>query len=434
MAGNDPALFISNVTAQPAIPWEYVAMAKHIIEEARRCLQCKNPLCSNGCPNRTAVSDMVRLLLDGKMKEAGKMLFENNPLSVICSSICPHEKFCEGHCVLGRNSAPVQISDIEHYISSYYLDQNTPLKPAVRRDGRIAIIGSGPSGLTVAFILAANGYEVTIFESKDKIGGVLRYGIPDFRLPKDLLDKLKKRLLALGVKFRPNMLVGPIITLDDLLSDAYSAVFVGTGVWNPRPLRIKGETLGHVHYAINYLKSPEAYELGRKVVVIGAGNVAMDAARTALRNGAAEVSILYRRGLEAMSATQHEYDYARIEGVFFSFFHAPVEITDSGVQCVRTEFVETEDGGTSLRTVEGSEVFIEADSVIIAVSQAPRSNLKGIEIGKSGLVITDEVGRTTREGIFASGDVVTGAKTVAEAVSLSKQSAAAIMEYLENKA
>lgn len=409
-------------------------MGKHIIEEARRCLQCKKPLCTKGCPNQTAVSDMIRLLLDGKMKEAGKMLFENNPLSVICSSICPHENFCEGHCVLGRKSSPVQISDIEHYISCYYLDQHTPEKTAVRRDGRIAIIGSGPSGLTVAFILAANGYDVTIFESKDKIGGVLRYGIPDFRLPKDLLDKLKKRLLALGVKFRPNMLIGPIITLDDLLGDAYSAVFVGTGVWNPRPLRIKGETLGHVHYAINYLKSPEAYELGKKVVVIGAGNVAMDAARTALRKGAAEVSILYRRGLKAMSATQHEYDYARIDGVSFSFFHAPVEITDNGVQCVRTEFVETEDGGTSLRTIEGSEAFIQADSVIIAVSQVPRSNLKGIEIGKSGLVITDEVGRTTREGIFASGDVVTGAKTVAEAVSLSKKSAAAIMEYLESKA
>jgi glutamate synthase (NADPH/NADH) small chain len=376
---------------------------------------------------------MIRLLLDGKMREAGKMLFENNPLSVICSSICPHENFCEGHCVLGHKSAPVQISDIEHYISGYYLDQYVPEKPEVRRSGRIAIIGSGPSGLTVAFILAAKGYDVTIFESKDKIGGVLRYGIPDFRLPKDLLDKLKKRLLALGVKFRPNMLVGPIITLDDLLNDAYAAVFIGTGVWNPRPLRIKGETLGHVHYAINYLKSPDAYELGKKVAVIGAGNVAMDAARTALRNGATEVCILYRRGLEAMSATRHDYEYARIEGVSFSFYHAPVEITDNGVLCVRTELVENEEGKASLRTIEGSDTFIHADSVIIAVSQVPRSNLKGIEIGTSGLVITDEVGRTTREGIFASGDVVTGAKTVAEAVSLSKKSAAAIMAFLESK-
>jgi glutamate synthase (NADPH/NADH) small chain len=409
-------------------------MGKHIIEEARRCLQCKSPLCTQGCPNQTAISDMIRLLLDGNMKEAGKMLFENNPLSVICSLICPHENFCEGHCVLGRKSSPVQISDIEHYISSYYLDQNMPEKTALRRDKRIAVIGSGPSGLTVAFFLAAEGYDVTIFESKDKIGGVLRYGIPAFRLPKDLLDKLKKRLLALGVKFRPNMLIGPIITLDDLLSDAYSAVFIGTGVWNPRPLRIKGETLGHVHYAINYLKSPEAYELGKQVVVIGAGNVAMDAARTALRNGATKVSILYRRGLKAMSATQHDYDYARIEGVSFCFFHAPVEITDSGVLCVRTESVETEEGKTSLRTIEGSETLMQADAVIIAVSQVPRSNLKGIEIGQSGLVITDEVGRTTREGIFASGDVVTGAKTVAEAVSLSKKSAAAIMEYLESRA
>ncbi|WP_319468811.1 NAD(P)-dependent oxidoreductase [uncultured Pseudodesulfovibrio sp.] len=405
-------------------------MGKHIIEEAKRCLQCKNPLCSKGCPNSTPVNEMVRLLLEGKMLEAGEMLFNNNPLSVVCSLICPHENFCEGHCILGKKGSPVQVSDIENYISRYYLEQFQPQKPKHENNGkRIAIVGSGPAGITVAFILASNGFDVTIFESEDKIGGVLQYGIPDFRLPKELLTQLKTMLERLGVKIRPNMVIGPVVTLEDLLRDDYKAIFIGTGVWSPKPLRLRGETLGHVHYAINYLKNPDVYTLGRKVAVIGAGNVAMDVARTALRKGAEEVTVLYRRGEKDMTATQYEYQYARLDGVKFEFYRSPLEIVDEGVICTETR---KEKDGDVVRVVpiEGSEKLFQADSVFIAASQNPRNNLTGIEIGKTGLILVNEDGRTTREGIFASGDVVTGAKTVAEAVNLSKKSAQAIMDYV----
>ena len=407
-------------------------MGKHVLEEASRCLQCKKPQCTRACPVGTPVNTAIRLLMANKIQDAGALLFENNPLSVICSLICPHEKFCEGHCILGKKSTPVQWSDIEHYISSYYLDrfQDDSFKTEEQKD-RIAIVGSGPAGLTVAFILAIHGYRITIFESKDKIGGVLQYGIPDFRLPKKIIDKLHAALLRLGVKIRPNMLIGPVITLDDLLQDGYKAVFIGTGVWNPKPLRLPGETMGHVHYAINYLKNPEVCDLGYRVAVIGSGNVAMDVARTALRKGS-EVTVLYHRGESDMSATRYEYDYARMDGVDFKFFMAPIAISEVGVLCRSTHKVTDADGKVRLEQIEGTETCFPADSVVIATGQAPRGNLKGLEIGKTGLVITDEVGRTTNKAVFASGDVVTGAKTVVEAVELSKKSAQAIMEYVES--
>jgi len=407
-------------------------MGKHIIEEASRCLKCKKPLCSKGCPVSTPINRMVEALLDGDMHRAGEILFENNPLTAVCSLICPHENFCEGNCILGKKSSPVQVSDIENYVSRYYLDQFQPKRPVNANNGkRIAIIGSGPAGITVAFILARKGFDVTLFESKEKIGGVLQYGIPDFRLPKDILEKLRDKLIGLGVKIRPNTLIGPVIGLDDLFRDDYKAVFIGIGVWNPRSLKLKGETLGHVHYAIHYLKNPDVYSLGRKVAVIGAGNVAMDVARTALRKGAHEVTVLYRRGEDTMSATKYESEYARLDGVRFRFFTSPVEITDQGVICVETREVVEADGRTRMETVEGSEFLFEADSVFIAVSQAPRTNLTGLELGSTGLVITDEEGRTTKDGVFASGDIVTGAKTVAEAVSQSKRSAQAIIDYVD---
>ncbi|AMK10923.1 MAG: NAD(P)-dependent oxidoreductase [Pseudodesulfovibrio sp.] len=407
-------------------------MGKHILEEASRCLKCKKPLCSKGCPVSTPANLVIEALLEGDMLKAGAMLFENNPLTAVCSLICPHENFCEGHCILGKKSAPVQVSDIEQYISRYYLEQFTPKRPVNANNAkRIAIVGSGPAGITVAFLLAGQGFDVTLFESKERIGGVLQYGIPDFRLPKDILERLKDKLIGLGVKIRPNTLIGPVISIDDLFRDDYKAVFIGTGVWNPRPLKLKGETLGHVHYAIHYLKNPNVYSLGRKVAVIGAGNVAMDVARTALRKGAQEVTILYRRGEDDISATRYEYDYARMDGVRFRFHASPVEIVDRGIVVVDTETVHGEDGRARVVPVEGSESLFEADSVFIAVSQAPRNNLSGLEVGKTGLVITDEEGRTTRPGVFASGDVVTGAKTVAEAVSFSKRSARAIVDYVD---
>lgn len=315
------------------------------------------------------------------------------------------------------------------------------LKEILRK--KIAIIGSGPAGITLAFVLAQKGYDITIFELRDKIGGVLQYGIPAFRLPKDILDRLKDQLVNMGVKIRPNTLVGPVITIDDLFRDGYRAIFIGTGVWNPKPMRIKGESLGHVHYAIDYLKNPSSFQIGKKVCVIGAGNVAMDVARTAVRRGAKEVSIMYRRAEEDMPASQHEIKYAKLDGVKFEFFKSPVEINDDGIKYYETKKV-TEDGQEKLITLDGQDgregtlELFEADTIIIAVSQGPKTNIiahsKGIEIGKTGLVSTDNCGRTSRQGVFASGDVVTGAKTVVEAVMFSKRVANAIESYLDSSA
>ncbi|KGG79866.1 dihydropyrimidine dehydrogenase [Caloranaerobacter azorensis H53214] len=411
-------------------------MAQHIIEEAKRCLQCKNPKCSKGCPVNTPINEVIKLFLDGKISEAGEKLFLNNPLSSICSLVCPHEKFCEGNCVLSNKGNPIHWSSIEYYISDYYLNKMN-IKPNIDPNKKIAIIGSGPAGITIAFILASRGYDITIFELHDKIGGVLRYGIPAFRLPKDILDRLEEQLIKMGVKIRPNILVGPVITIDDLFRDGYKAIFIGTGVWNPKPLRLKGESLGHVHYAIDYLKNPDVYNLGKKLCVIGAGNVAIDVARTALRKGVNEVYIMYRRGEEDMPASKREIEYARLDGVKFEFYKTPIEIIDNeGVKYLETKKIE-ENGEEKLIVLKNSEGIFKADSIIIATGQGPKANIvshtRGIEINKFGLVITDECGRTTREGIFASGDVVTGAKTVVEAVKFSKKVANAIDEYVTKK-
>ncbi|SHH24620.1 NAD(P)-dependent oxidoreductase [Tepidibacter thalassicus] len=411
-------------------------MGKHIIEEARRCLQCKNPKCKQGCPVNTSIPEIINLLLEGDIKKAGKILFDNNPLSVICSLVCPHENQCEGHCVLGIKGSPVQISSIENYISDYYLNSST-LKKEKNLNRKVAIIGSGPAGIVVAFMLSLKGYNITMFEAHDKIGGVLRYGIPEFRLPKDILEKLKRKLIEIGVKIRPNTLIGPVITIDNLFRDGYDAVFIGTGVWKPNTLNIKGESLGHVHYAIDYLKNPDVYNLGEKVCVIGAGNVAMDVARTAIRKGSKEVYIMYRKDIEDMPATKYEIEYAKIDGVKFELFKTPIEILDEGVKYVKTKKIKDELGNTKLVNIENSESIFTADSVIIAVSQGPRANIvsntNGIDTDITGLIMTDDYGRTTREGVFASGDVVTGAKTVVEAVNLSKKVAMAIDEYITKK-
>lgn len=409
------------------------SVARSIVEEAKRCVNCRNPRCKGACPVNTPINEIIQMLLDGSISEAGEKLFKNNPLSVVCSLVCPHEIQCEGSCILGIKGQPVLISAIEHYISEYYLTTAGTI-PVKDGNKKVAIIGSGPAGITIAFILAERGYDITIFEAYDKIGGVLQYGIPEFRLPKSVLEKLKHKLVAMGVRIRPNTYIGPTITLDDLFRDGYRAVFIGTGVWKPKPLRIKGESLGHVHYAIDYLKNPDVYELGRRVCIIGAGNVAMDVARTAVRNGAKEVYVMYRKGEREITAIKHEVEYARLDGVRFEFYKSPVEIVDSGVVYRKTEVVKDEDGQDKIVEIPGSEEVFAADSVIIAISQGPRDNIisstNGIHVNENGLVITNEVGSTTREGVFASGDVVTGAKTVVEAVRLSKKVADAIDQYV----
>ncbi len=412
-------------------------MSDLIISEARRCLQCKKPLCREGCPVKTPFNEIVKILLDGDIVTAGEILFENNPLSIVCSLVCPHEKQCEGHCVLGKKGNPIKVGMVEHYISEYYLNFVSKI-PFNKKNTKVAIVGSGPAGITIAILLAYRGYDITIFEAHDQIGGVMRYGIPEFRLPKIILDKLKDKLLEIGIKIRPNTLIGPAISVEDLFRDGYQAVFIGTGVWNPKVMKIKGETLGHVHHAIDYLKSPAVYSLGKKVCIIGAGNVAMDVARTVLRNGTRDVTIMYRKGPHSIDADPIEVEYAKLDGVKFNYYQLPVEILDEGVRYRQTRVTGTDASGKEIVEEEGSEGIFGCDSVIIAIGQNPRRNIvnnsRGIDVNNHGLLVTDDYGRTTMDGVFASGDVVTGARTVVEAVRVSKIVADAIEDYIINKA
>ena len=405
-------------------------MALHVMDEANRCLQCKVPQCQKGCPISTNIPLAIKLLKENKLDEAGKMLFENNPLTTVCSLVCNHENQCEGHCVLGRKGAPVHFSTIENYISTTYANKMTE-GPKPSNGMRVAIIGSGPAGITIAIILARYGYQVTIFEGKDKIGGVLRYGIPEFRLPKSVLDDIEYRHLELkGIKVRPNTLIGSAITIEDLFRDGYKSIFVGTGVWNPNTLHIKGETFGNVHFGINYLNNPDSYKLGERVIVIGAGNAAMDVARTAIRKGVRRLTCFSIT--KEVAASQYEFSYATLEGVEFEYNKRPVEIKDNGV--IFRDVIENEDG--SFTDVDGSDTLYESDSVIISISQGPTTRLvnstKGLNANKRGLLEADETGHTSRPGIFASGDVVNGARTVVEAVAHSKIVAESMHEYMQS--
>ncbi|MEG0774502.1 NAD(P)-dependent oxidoreductase [Clostridium sp.] len=405
-------------------------------EEANRCIMCKNPRCKQKCPISTPIPEVIQLFKDDEMEKAGELLFNNNPLSAICAMVCPHENQCKGNCIKGIKGDPIEFYEIENYISTKFLESKQFKKPENFVGDRIAIVGSGPAGITIAFILATKGYKITIFESKEKIGGVLRYGIPEFRLPKSSLDKIHEKLIQLGIKIRPNTLIGRVITIDKLFEDDYNAIFLGTGVWNAKTLNIKGESLGNVHFAIDYLKSPTVYDLGKRVCVIGAGNVAMDAARTAKRSGVDDVCILYRKGFEDMTATKAEIEETKEDGVRFELFKSPLEILEEGVKFIKTEKIVDEKGKVSTVTIEGSEGFYECDSVIIAVSQSPRNNIiannKGFEIDKQGLLVTDDLGHTTRQGVFASGDVVTGARTVVEAINHAKIVAESMDTYCIN--
>ena len=408
---------------------------KELRLEADRCLLCKNARCKANCPISTEIPEVIRIFKEGKLDEAGEILFENNPLSAVCAIVCPHEDQCKGNCIRGIKGEPIPFCEMEEFISLKYL-KNVKLEKVGNRDERIAIIGAGPAGITLSIILARKGFKVTLFDAHEKIGGVLRYGIPEYRLHNSIIDRYEEILIELGVKIRPNTLIGPVLTLDKLFFDGYKAVVIVTGVWNPKTLNIKGESLGNVHYAIDYLKSPNVYNLGKKVAVIGAGNVAMDAARVAKRNGAEEVYILYRKGFENMPCTRAELEEAKEDDVNFELFKAPIELTEQGVKYIETKNEVSEDGKVSTITIEGTEGMFECDSVIIAVSQSPRKNIvantTGLDTNKWGLLLTDDKGHTTRNGVFASGDVVTGANTVVHAVSYAKIVAESIEEYCNN--
>ena len=405
-------------------------MALHVMEEANRCLGCKKPRCREGCPIHTNIPEAIRLLKDGKLNEAGWMLFENNPLTTICSLVCNHEKQCEGHCIRGIKDVPVHFSVIENYISTTYANQMVH-GPAPSNGRKVALIGAGPSSLTIAVILSRYGYDVTIFDSKDKIGGVMRYGIPDFRLPDAVLDDFAYRHLELkGIRFRPNTTIGGAISLDDLFRDGYQSVFVGAGLWRPKSLHIKGETLGHVAFAINYLASPKAFRLGERVIVIGSGNSAMDCARTAIRNGAHYVTVFNRR--DQIAASQYESSYAKLEGVEFEMMKSPLEIRDDGVVFIDNEY--DEEG--KLRPIPGTEKLYPCTGVIVAVSQELGSNIintaKGLEKERGGIIAVDEDGHTSRAGVFAAGDIAHGAGTVVHAVATGKRVAEAMHAYMQS--
>ena len=408
---------------------------KELLLEADRCLLCKNARCKANCPISTEIPEVVKLFKEGKIMEAGEILFNNNPLSAACAIVCPHEDQCKGNCIRGIKSEPVSFCEIEEYISREYL-YKMKFDKVESRNERIAIIGAGPAGITLSIILARKGFKVTLFEAHEKIGGVLRYGIPEYRLKNSMIDRYEEILIELGVKIRPNTLIGPVITLDKLFFDGYKAVFIGTGVWNPKTLNIKGESLGNVHYAIDYLKSPQVYKLGKRVAVIGAGNVAMDAARVAKRSGAEEVYILYRKGFENMTCTRAELEEAKEDGIKFELFKAPLELTEEGVKYIETRNEVDESGRVNTVNIEGTEGMFNCDSTIIAVSQSPRKNIVantvGLETNKWGLLVTDEKGHTTRDGVFASGDVVTGANTVVHAVAYAKVVADEIEKYCDN--
>lgn len=403
-------------------------MGLHVIDEAKRCLNCKKPRCQEGCPIHTPIPVMIQMLLQGEMPEAAEMVFANNPLSVICSLVCDHEKQCEGHCVKGIKGEPVHISSIENYISDTCFDR-MKLERLPKNGKRIAVVGAGPAGITIAILMACRGYKVTIFEVKEKIGGIMRYGIPEFRLPKSILDRYYVKMKELGILFRPNFALGGSTGVEDLLRDGYHAVFIGTGTWRPYQLHIPGETFGNVHYGINYLNNPDVYDLGERVLVIGAGNAAMDVARTSIRKGSRHVTVYSIT--EVPAASPKEVEYAKLDGVEFEYLQTAIEIRDEGAIICDVEW--TEDG--KLVKKEETARLVPADSIIISISQGPQDRIvnrdKELQVDDRGLLKTDANGETTMPGIFASGDVVTGAKTVVEAVKYSKMIADAMDEYVK---
>ena len=407
-----------------------------LLDAAKRCLKCKVPRCQKACPIATDIPTVMRLFEEGKIREAGEVLFSNNPMTAICSVVCPHENNCYGNCVLGIKSDPVKFYEIEQYVSGFYIetfDKNPPEK-----NGHcVAVIGAGPAGISMSILLALRGFEVTLIEAQDKIGGVLRYGIPEFRLPKARLEKYDRILKKLGVKFKPNTYIGSNLSIDDMFMDGYSAVFVAVGTAKPNRLGLLGETLGHVHYAIDYLKAPDAYDLGRSVAVIGAGNVAMDAARMAVRKiGEGTVTVINNRREEDMTAARAESEMAVLEGVKFEHLLATLRITDEGVLCAGVDPVEGEDGTISYEEDLTRRVTVKADTVIIAIGQGPMSILSDkaqISTNWRGLLKVDENGMTNIPGVFAAGDVVSGPKTVVEAVAYTKMVAEQIERYCREK-
>ncbi len=403
-------------------------MAVHIVEEANRCLGCKKAMCQlRGCPVHTPIPQVIDLFKQKKIDEAGALLFENNPMSAVCSIVCNHSNQCEGSCVQGRRGTSIHFSSIESFVSGAYLDRAefTAPEPCGKS---VAVIGSGPAGITAAIKLAQKGCEVTVFEQRSEIGGVLEYGIPEFRLPKTLVQKYRKVMCSLGVQIRPSTTIGGALHIDDLLRDGYDAVFVGTGTWRARKLGIPGETRGNVAFGIDYLVNPASTHVGEDVAVIGVGNVAMDVARQALRHGARTVT-LYARS-KHVSASSEEVEYAELEGAEIVYGKAICAIDDDG-PVFKTAIFDEDD---KVVGYEDELDHVKCDTVIIAASQLPKNKLvlttDGLSANDRGLLEVGEDGQTTVPGVFAAGDVVNGPLTVVHAVAGAKVAVDGMLSYL----
>lgn len=401
-----------------------------LIEEAKRCLNCKNPLCKNkGCPIHTSVPEMIQAYLNGDLDKAGKMLFENNPLSVICGTVCDQRKQCEGSCVRGIKGEPVSIGKIERAVSMAYFD-HLSLRCKEKNGKKVAIIGSGPCGIAAGLLLAQEGIQVTIYEAEKEIGGVLRYGIPEFRLDRKIVDGYNHYLKQCGVEILCNVKVGVDLSLREI-KDQHDAVLVANGLWKPKKLGIPGEDFENVITSVDYLKSPESYDLYGKVIVIGAGNAAMDVSRCAVRSKAESVVNYVRTN--RIKASAHEVAFAKAEGVTIEQGKAPAEFTREGVWFNCSEYDEN-----NVKTDKPSEMrFYPADWIIVAISQETDGILTKdcdeIAVDEWGLILTDENMMTNVEGIYACGDAVTGPKTVVHAVSAAKSAAKNILNYVNSR-
>ncbi|MBM6688495.1 FAD-dependent oxidoreductase [Collinsella tanakaei] len=403
-------------------------MAIHVVEEANRCLGCKRAMCQiKGCPVHTPIPEVINLFKERKMDEAGALLFENNPMSAVCSLICNHSNQCEGNCIQGRKGNPVHFSSIESYISRTYLDRYTP-KRAEPNGKSVAVIGSGPAGITVAIKMAEAGCDVTVFEQKAEVGGVLRYGIPEFRLSKELVSRYRDIMVSLGVRLRPSTTIGGALNIDDLFRDGYDSVFVGTGTWRARKLDIRGQGRGNVFFGIDYLVDPDSVDLGRDVAIIGVGNVAMDVARTALRHGAHRVTLY--SNTNNVTASSEEVEYAELEGCEIVRGKDVIAIEKEG-PVFRTAIFD-EDGNVT--GYEDELDHVTCDTVVIAVSQLPKDKLvlttDGLATNDRGLLEVDEKNMCTVPGVFAAGDVATGPRTVVHAVAGAKVAIEGMKEYM----
>ena len=425
--------------------------------EAARCLNCKHRPCVSGCPVHIQIPDFIAQVAKGDYAAAYDIIADASSLPAVCGRVCPQESQCEKVCVRGIKGEPVGIGRLERFVADWHNAQpERKIKRPASNGRKVAVIGSGPSGLTCAGDLAKKGYDVTVFEALHLAGGVLVYGIPEFRLPKDIVKKEVDNLTALGVKIETNMVIGKVLSIDELMEEyGFEAVFIGSGAGLPRFMNIPGENLCGVYSANEFLTRTnlmKAYKHNaltpimhaKKVAVVGGGNVAMDAARSALRIGAEKVYILYRRSEEELPARREEVHHAKEEGVEFMMLTNPVEILgneDDFVRAVRCEKMELGEPDASGRRrpveVPGSEFILDADCVIMAIGTSPnpliKSTTKGLDTQRWGGIIVDENGRTSREGVFAGGDAVTGAATVILAMGEGKTAAKAIDDYLSGK-